>query len=164
VELECESTQFTMPVTTYKKYRRKDYEWKWRRCEHGQSIATRIPGPITLILWHWTQYFLQARKKASSSSPSTWVRVFLKHLTFTCRQPCRVIASGSRPLASVKWGAVLLGNRFSALQPGRYRVLCSVRLHSWDHRWSNILLSKDTMALQPGRYRVLCSVRLHPCD
>jgi len=33
----------------------------------ASPIATRISGLITLILWHWTQYFLLAHEEVSSS-------------------------------------------------------------------------------------------------
>jgi hypothetical protein len=64
---------------------------------------------------------------------TTWVRVFLRHLTFTCRQPCRVTTTGSRALAFVKWGVVLLGNRSGILQPGMYGALALLWLTIRQH-------------------------------
>lgn len=98
-------------------------KWQWHCCECGQSHRHMYfwpHNPNSLAL----DPILSTGSWRSIIIITTWVRVFLRHLTFTCRQPCRGAATGSRPLAFVKWGAVLLGNRSGVLQPGRYRVLC----------------------------------------
>jgi hypothetical protein len=105
-------------------------QWQWHYCECGQSYRH-------LYIWPHNPDSLALDPILSTGSwrsiiiITTWVRVFLRHLTFTYRQPCRGTATGSRPLAFVKWGAALLGNQSGVLQPGRYRVLLySVRLLS----------------------------------